>query len=158
MTLEELLSFLQADTEVAQLRILQEVQQRLGVEQTGVAPAADRVRILTMHGAKGLEGKAVFIPGFEQEMMPGRAAMANPGLLQERRRVLYVSITRAKACCVLSLASSRTGPAAQALANAWQFNPAPSQFLTELGVAPQQRHGGLTAQEVGLIVQDCSNL
>ena len=158
MTLAELLAFLQADSEVAQLRILQEAQQRLGAAALPAPQVSDRVRILIMHGAKGLEGNMVFIPGFEQEMMPGPHALGSPGQLQERRRLLYVSLTRAKANCVLTLTTSRSGAPAQTLANTYQYAPAPSQFLGEVGVAPQTRTGGLTQAEVSNIVNDCANL
>ncbi|MCH7998835.1 MAG: ATP-dependent helicase [Chloroflexi bacterium] len=158
MTLEELLAYFRADSEVAQLSILQEVPQRLGLPQSTAPQVADRVRILTMHGAKGLEGKVVFIPGVEQQMMPGLRALASAGLLQERRRLLYVSIARAKACCVLTLARTRSGAQAQALVGASQLNPTPSQFLSELGVTPQNRTAGLDGAETTAIAQECGNL
>lgn len=158
MTLEELLAYFQADTEVAQLRILQEAQQRLGAGELPAPQISDRVRILTMHGAKGLEAKMVFIPGFEQEMMPGRRAQGSPGELEERRRLLYVSLTRAKANCVLTLTLSRSGAQAQSLVNTFQYTPAPSQFLGEVGAAPQTRAGGLTQPEVAAIINDCNHL
>ncbi|MDP2949006.1 MAG: ATP-dependent helicase, partial [Chloroflexota bacterium] len=158
MTLEELLAYFRADSEVAQLSILQDVQQRLGLPQSSAPQLADRVRILTMHGAKGLEGKVVFIPGLEQQMMPGLRALASAGLLQERRRLLYVSIARAKACCILTLANTRSGPQAQTLVGLWQFDPTPSQFLSELGVTPQNRTAGLDAAETAAIAQECANL
>ncbi|MDP2859171.1 MAG: ATP-dependent helicase [Bacillota bacterium] len=158
MTLEELLAYFRADSEVAQLIILQEVQQRLGLPQSSAPQIADRVRILTMHGAKGLEGKVVFVPGLEQELMPGRRALASAGLLQERRRLLYVSIARAKACCILTLVRTRSGSQAKTLVGSWQFDPRPSQFLTELGATPQNRTTGLDAAETAAIVQECADL
>ena len=158
MTLEELLAYFRADSEVAQLSILQEAQQRLGLPQSSSPQVADRVRILTMHGAKGLEGKVVFVPGLEQELMPGRHALGSAGRLQERRRLLYVSISRAKACCILTLALARSGQQAQTLVGEWDFSPAPSQFLSELGVIPQNKTTGLDALETAAIVQECANL
>lgn len=158
MTLEELLAYFRADSEVAQLGILQEVQQRLGLPQSSAPQIADRVRILTMHGAKGLEGKVVFVPGLEQELMPGRRALASAGLLQERRRLLYVSTARAKACCILALVRTRSMSQAQTLVGLWHFEPRPSQFLTELGVTAQNRTTGLDAAETAAIVEECANL
>jgi len=158
MTLEDLLNYLQADNEVAQLVILQDVQQRLGVQVTPGPSVADRVRILTMHGAKGLEGKVVFIPGFEQEIIPGRHAAISPGLLQEQRRLLYVSITRAKAACILTRASQRSGAQAQALISRAWFAPAPSQFQAEVGVPFQNRASGLSANELQAVLADCATL
>ena len=62
-----------------------------------------------MHGAKGLEGQVVFIPGAEQGIIPSGHAISTPGQVNEERRLLYTAITRAKACCVVSLANIRVG-------------------------------------------------
>src|SRR5439155_14061311 len=61
MYLAELLEFLSADTEAEQRSIRQSVEARI-TPTTGTAspPATPRIRILTMHGAKGLRGKVVF--------------------------------------------------------------------------------------------------
>ncbi len=57
----------------------------------------DRVKILTIHGAKGLEFEAVFIPNFEEEIIPNKRTIEDdPNNIQEERRLLYVAITRAK--------------------------------------------------------------
>lgn len=54
------------------------------------------VQVLTMHGAKGREFDVVFIVGFEDEVIPGRAAHAGDDLIEEERRLAYVAITRAR--------------------------------------------------------------
>jgi superfamily I DNA/RNA helicase len=70
MTLEEFIRFLAADSESDQQVILDLVNQRIGGTQPeSQLPAQKRIRILTMHGAKGLSGKVVFIPGAEQGLM-----------------------------------------------------------------------------------------
>ncbi|HIE47441.1 TPA: ATP-dependent helicase [Candidatus Bipolaricaulota bacterium] len=62
---------------------------------------------MTMHGAKGLSGQIVFIPGLEEEILPGPWRQPYPGLVLEAARLLYVSITRARAACILSHARTR---------------------------------------------------
>jgi superfamily I DNA/RNA helicase len=157
-TLEEILAYLKADTDTEQANVLQAIHLRLRLTASAPTTAGDQVRILTMHGAKGLEAKVVLIPGVEQEIVPGRRALQSPGLLQEARRLLYVSITRAKAACLMSLSSRRTGASAQALRQQFWFNSPPSQFATETGVTVVNRTGGLTPPEAQAIVADCANL
>jgi DNA helicase-2/ATP-dependent DNA helicase PcrA len=163
MNLEELYTFLWSDTEAGQARILEAVAARLGLTSGTSSPNAQqnptqRVRILTMHGAKGLDGRVVFIPGLEQQLIPNRQALQAPGLYEEQRRLLYVSITRAKAACVLSRATTRTGQQAFALVNRPSVNLPPSPFLNDIGIPAQARNGPLTAQEVAGIIADCQNL
>jgi ATP-dependent DNA helicase UvrD/PcrA len=159
-TLDELLAYVWSDNEVEQLQIIEDICTRLGLAQANPAPQAanGRVRILTMHGSKGLDGRVVFIPGLEQNIMPARRALQSPGLLHERRRLLYMSITRARACCILTLARRRTGQQAFALANQPSVNQNPSDFLLDLGIVPQDRGAGLQAPEVTQVMADCANL
>ena len=71
MTLGELLDLLSANTESEQETILKLVRERLGIQPGDAAPIK-KVRILTMHGSKGLSGKVVFIPFAEQGIIPSR--------------------------------------------------------------------------------------
>ncbi|MBN1460437.1 MAG: ATP-dependent helicase [Armatimonadetes bacterium] len=66
-----------------------------------------RVNILTMHQAKGLSADTVFIPGAEDEYVPGRQ-LQEP-LLSDERRLLYVSMTRARKRLFISYCESRFG-------------------------------------------------
>ncbi len=159
-TLDELLAFVWSDDEVGQLKIIEDICTRLGAGQANPATAAvnDRIRILTMHGCKGLAGRVVFIPGLEQTLMPGRRALQSPGLVHERRRLLYMSITRARACCIITLARRRTGQQAFALANQPSVNQNPSDFLLDLGAAVEGRAAGLQGAEVAQVMADCANL
>jgi superfamily I DNA/RNA helicase len=85
MTLEELLMFLSADDEADQRRVLDAVNERIGPAQEEPGePAQNRIRILTMHGAKGLSGRVVFIPSVEQGIMPNFKAIRAAGLLIEQ--------------------------------------------------------------------------
>jgi DNA helicase-2/ATP-dependent DNA helicase PcrA len=159
MTLEELLQFLAADSESDQQAILDLVSQRIG----GAVPPAPgtiqkRLRILTMHGAKGLSGKVVFIPSAEQGIMPNFRALQATGLLIEQRRLFYVSVTRAMACCIISHVAQHTGAQAMALTQNPVARLTRSQFLNEMGTPSTTRTSGLSAAEASGIVSEVANL
>ncbi len=163
MTLEELLQFLSADTETEQQAILDIVSQRIGTasqaaESNSHTPGQKKIRILTMHGAKGLSGKIVFIPSAEQGIMPNSAALQATGLLIEQRRLFYVSLTRAMACCIISHAAQHTGAAAMTLAQRSSVRLPRSQFLSEMGVTSVNRAVGLSQAEASRIIIDVNNL
>ena len=86
----------------------------------------DKVNLLTIHAAKGLEFDTVFLAGLEEGMMPhARSIEENDGEIEEERRLFYVAITRAQRRLVLSACRSRRrrGQVCEAL---------PSPFLDEL--------------------------
>lgn len=87
-----------------------------------------------MHGAKGLSGKIVFIPSLEQGVLPSFRAINATGLLNEQRRLLYVSLTRAKAACILSHAVQHSGAQARLLQQQAYVALTRSQFLNEMNV------------------------
>ncbi len=94
--------------------------------ETGVGK--QRVSLMTMHAAKGLEFDAVFITGMEEEVFPGRRATkpeASEEEMNEERRLCYVGFTRARRRLFCSLAQCR------ALFGELKFN-APSRFLAEV--------------------------
>ena len=68
---------------------------------------ADTVVMMTMHSAKGLEFPVVFLPGFEEGILPGLQAIYNPNEIEEERRLAYVAITRAKEELYILNAESR---------------------------------------------------
>ena len=68
---------------------------------------ADRVVMMTLHSAKGLEFDNVFIVGMEEGVFPGMQAVYNPGEIEEERRLAYVGITRAKKKLYLTKARTR---------------------------------------------------
>ncbi|HZL78627.1 MAG TPA: ATP-dependent helicase [Candidatus Limnocylindrales bacterium] len=159
MTLNELLLLLRAGTESDRESVLNIVNTRL--EPLNIAnpqPAAQRIRILTMHGAKGLSGKVVFIPSVEQGILPSFRNLQAPGLLIEHRRLFYVSLTRAMAACVLTHAALHSNAQAFAILTRPQVRLARSQFLNEMGVATVNRMAGLTPVEAAAIVADIQNL
>ncbi|MGI9078965.1 MAG: ATP-dependent helicase [Gemmatimonadaceae bacterium] len=70
-------------------------------------PGADAVVMMTMHNAKGLEFKTVFVTGLEDGLFPLAKAHDDPALLEEERRLFYVGITRAERKLYLSHAEQR---------------------------------------------------
>lgn len=67
----------------------------------------ERVTLMTIHAAKGLEFKNVFVVGLEENLFPGDRTVSNPRALEEERRLFYVAITRAEEHCYLSFAKNR---------------------------------------------------
>jgi ATP-dependent DNA helicase UvrD/PcrA len=157
MTIEELLTFLESDDEAAQRGILDSVNARLGIANQGVA-AQRRIRILTMHGAKGLSGKVVFIPSAEQGIVPSFRAIHAVGLLNEQRRLFYVSLTRAKAACILTHSALHTGAEAFLIQQQPQVRLPRSQFLNEMATPSTNRTRGLTVAETAQIATAVNNL
>ena len=107
MTLEELRNWLWADSDEQQMAVLQAVFTRLNQQMPAAAMLPPRVRIMSMHRAKGLSSPIVFVPGLEEHIFPGPWRQPYPGLVLEAARLLYVSITRARAVCILSYAAQR---------------------------------------------------
>jgi ATP-dependent DNA helicase UvrD/PcrA len=69
---------------------------------------SDRVSLMTLHSAKGLEFPVVFVTGLEEGLLPHmRSTDENDGDVEEERRLLYVGMTRAREELVLTLARSR---------------------------------------------------
>ncbi len=68
---------------------------------------SDYVTLMTIHSAKGLEFKNVFIVGVEENLLPSEMSLNEPGGVEEERRLLYVAITRAEENCFMSYAKSR---------------------------------------------------
>ncbi len=81
----------------------------LAVEVDTWDPRADRVSLLTLHAAKGLEFRVVFVVGCEDGLLPFRfPGEEDPEALAEERRLFYVGMTRAKDRLLLSWARRRT--------------------------------------------------
>ena len=80
----------------------------VGPEVTNIDLAAQRVKLLTLHAAKGLEFPYVFIAGCETGLVPLEAAGLEPGDPEEERRLFYVGLTRAQRQVFLTRAKSRT--------------------------------------------------
>lgn len=89
--------------------------------------AGEKVSIMTLHAAKGLEFPCVFLPGWEDGLFPSQRTMDESGLkgIEEERRLAYVGITRAEKYCTISFVANRR------IYNQWQ-NALPSRFIDEL--------------------------
>jgi ATP-dependent DNA helicase Rep len=95
--------------------------------------AGNQVRLMSLHGAKGLEFRYVFIVGVEDGTLPHEASI-DEGSIEEERRLLYVGITRAKEQLWLSYSKK-----AQKWGDTIRLKP--SRFLDELPAAEIQRDG-----------------
>ena len=95
--------------------------------------AGNQVRLMSLHGAKGLEFRYVFIIGVEDGVLPHEASL-DEGRLDEERRLFYVGITRAKEALTLSHSreTQRWGD---------RIRLQPSRFIDELPAAEIQRDG-----------------
>ena len=89
---------------------------------------APKVTLMTVHSAKGLEFKNVFVVGMEEGLFPGQMASASPKEMEEERRLFYVAITRACERCFLSFAKSRFRYGKMEFSN-------PSRFLKDIDPA-----------------------
>lgn len=79
----------------------------LATDQDQEDSAEERVTLMTVHAAKGLEFSNVFIVGVEEELFPSAMSSGTLSEIEEERRLLYVAITRAKNFCMLSYSASR---------------------------------------------------
>lgn len=85
----------------------------------------ERVTLMTVHAAKGLEFNNVFVVGVEEELFPSAMAQDSPAQIEEERRLMYVAMTRAKKFCMLTYAGSR-------FRNGQTVSCRPSRFLRDI--------------------------
>jgi DNA helicase II / ATP-dependent DNA helicase PcrA len=88
---------------------------------------SDRLNLMTLHAAKGLEFDTVFLPGWEEGLFPSQRTMDEKGNtgLEEERRLAYVGLTRARKRVFVSFAANRR------VHGQWQ-SALPSRFVAEL--------------------------
>jgi DNA helicase-2/ATP-dependent DNA helicase PcrA len=88
---------------------------------------ADRISLMTLHAAKGLEFDTVFLPGWEEGTFPNQRSLDESGnkALEEERRLAYVGLTRARTRAVVSHAANRL------IYGSWT-STVPSRFVDEL--------------------------
>lgn len=94
-------------------------------------PDADTVSLMTIHAAKGLEFKYVYVVGLEENLFPSQLSLNSRQELEEERRLFYVAITRAMKKLTLSFSTSR-------FKFGTVINSEPSRFLSEID--PQYLH------------------
>lgn len=117
----EILSLIPDEGDLAQ--VLSEIA--LVTDQDGDDSDSDRVNMLTLHAAKGLEFHIVFLAGMEEGIFPSARAIEGEGDLSEERRLCYVGMTRARERLFIS------GSASRLLFGSIQRNR-PSRFLKEI--------------------------
>ena len=96
----------------------------------------DYITLMSVHAAKGLEFKSVFVTGLEEGLFPSFMALEDPNGLDEERRLFYVAITRAKEFLTITVAQNR-----------YRFGQIrvsePSRFLEEIGAENFEFLGGM---------------
>jgi ATP-dependent DNA helicase Rep len=99
----------------------------------------DAVKLSTLHAAKGLEYRHVFLVGVEEGILPHRESL-DPAKLQEERRLMYVGITRAQRSLHITYCERRK--------QARETIPCePSRFIAEMGKDDVRFTGGKQATE-----------
>ena len=93
-------------------------------QDENLADTTERVTLMTVHAAKGLEFPVVFIVGLEEQLFPSQFAV-KPTEIEEERRLLYVAVTRAMEQCHISFARQRFRN------GSFTFN-SPSRFLNDI--------------------------
>ncbi|MDR1980146.1 MAG: UvrD-helicase domain-containing protein [Tannerellaceae bacterium] len=101
----------------------------------------NKVTLMTVHAAKGLEFKNVFVVGLEEDLFPSIMSKDSPRAIEEERRLFYVAITRAEENCILTYAKSR-------FRNGQNNYCSPSRFLKDIAIEFLDRGG--TKQAVNL--------
>ncbi len=112
-----------APTDKSMATFLQTIS--LMTDQDQDQDTVDTVTLMSVHAAKGLEYKSVFVVGMEENLFPSFMSLSAPDQIDEERRLFYVAITRAEEYLTLSYANSR-----YQFGN-MRFND-PSRFLEEL--------------------------
>jgi len=103
------------------------------LDRQGEESADDKVQLMTLHAAKGLEFPHVFLIGMEENLLPHRNSIED-GNIEEERRLAYVGITRAQRTLTLTLAAKR-----QQFGQTYQTEP--SRFLEEIPANDVEREG-----------------
>ena len=96
----------------------------LATDQDTQDGEGEKLTLMTVHAAKGLEFSNVFIVGVEEELFPSSMCITQ-NEIEEERRLLYVAITRAKSFCMISYASSR-------FRNGQTKTCSPSRFIRDI--------------------------
>ncbi len=98
------------------------------VDMTDDEDSVNRIALMTVHSAKGLEFPYVFVSGLEENLFPSGGMLASPADIEEERRLFYVAMTRAKLALTLSFAQTR-------MRNGKHESNSPSRFIKE--IAPE---------------------
>jgi DNA helicase-2/ATP-dependent DNA helicase PcrA len=115
-----------AEADTSMQRFLTEVSLATDQDMKDAADGeSQRITLMTIHAAKGLEFSNVFIVGVEEELLPSAMSMSSAAEIEEERRLLYVALTRAKNFCMMTYAASR-------YINGQTKTCSPSRFLNDI--------------------------
>lgn len=105
-----------------------------------------KVTLMTVHAAKGLEFKHVYVVGVEEDLFPSSMSQDTLAQVEEERRLLYVAITRAKSTCTLTYAGSR-------FRNGQTVMTTPSRFLSDIDTRylHLQMSGSIAGEDSGFV-------
>lgn len=112
------------DARVLMANYLQEISLISDLEESD-DDSTEKLSLMTIHAAKGLEFRVVFIVGMEENLFPNQMSASSPRELEEERRLFYVALTRAEEQCFLTYAQNRYRYGKQEFSN-------PSSFLSEI--------------------------
>ena len=87
----------------------------------------NKVTLMTVHAAKGLEFETVFVVGLEEELFPSSMSMDSPKQIEEERRLFYVVMTRARQYLHICYVKER-----------YHRPQPPSRFIQETGLTPEK--------------------
>ncbi len=104
---------------------LEDVSLLSAVDMESAEDAANRISLMTVHSAKGLEFPYVYITGLEENLFPSGSMLSSETDIEEERRLFYVALTRAKTAVTLSFAATR-------MRNGKHESNAPSRFVREI--------------------------
>jgi len=141
------------DQQAEEPSLLDYIQQiSLFSDVDGYDTSSERVALMTLHAAKGLEFENVFIVGVEHGLLPHERSTAgeNDDELEEERRLLFVGMTRAKTGLYLSYARYRT-------IRGQMLRTIPSQFLFESGCDFAESASSCHSRESGNLYHDDTN-
>lgn len=117
----------QGEEEIGLVDFLSEVS-LLTDQDTDKEEEAEKVTLMTVHSAKGLEFNNVFVVGMEEDLFPSSMTKSEIRGLEEERRLFYVAITRARKTCTITYARSR-------FKNGQTTSAVESRFLREIDPA-----------------------
>ena len=111
--------------QVSMTEFMTELSLKTDADQEDADGPGEKVTLMTIHAAKGLEFADIFVVGVEEDLLPSALSQNSLAEVEEERRLLYVAITRAKQYCMLSYASSR-------YRNGMTVTTRPSRFLSDI--------------------------
>jgi len=131
-----ILSKFQRAAELIDSKTLEEIVRAVEVvdEETDQEVEQDQINILSMHRAKGLTAKAVIVVAAEDQYIPGRATGIG---IDDERRLMYVSLTRAKHHLFVTYCDNRTGEQMHTGSDSGQTSRSLSRFLASIIQAPE---------------------